>query len=130
MWCIICHSNLVDVNNVYNVLHGKNKGLLWNITKTMGHLLWKNMYLVNMWKRAKNATYCQCKKIKKGSKHTTRTLFKCNNYLILHFIKWAKSNQYSKCLVNVYNNVFNTLWKHLKKFETNLMNIEYPKTFS
>jgi hypothetical protein len=31
----------------------------------------------------------------------------------------AKSFQYLKCLVNV----FNTLWKHLKKFETNLMNI-------
>jgi hypothetical protein len=24
---------------------------------------------------------------------------------------------------------FNTLWKHLKKFETNLMNIEYQKHF-
>jgi hypothetical protein len=36
-------------------------------------------------------------------------------------------SQYSKCLVNVYNNVCNTLWKHLKKFQTNLMSIEYPK---
>jgi hypothetical protein len=129
MWCIVCHSNIVDVNNVHNVSHEKNKGLIWNITKTMGHLLWKNMYLMNMWKRARGATCCRCKKIKEGSKHTTRTHFKCNNCLILRFFKWTKSSQYLKCLVNVYNNVSNTLWKHLEKFETNLMNIEYPKTF-
>jgi hypothetical protein len=48
----------------------------------------------------------------------------CNNYLILHFLKC-----YLKCLVNIYNIVSNTLWKHLKKFETNLLSIDYPKRF-
>lgn len=43
--------------------------------------------------------------------------------------KSVKLSQYLKCLVNIYNNVFNILWKYLKKFETSLMGIEYPKTF-
>jgi len=46
-----------------------------------------------------------------------------------HTFLSAKSNQYLKCLVNIYNNVSNTLWKHLKFFETNLMSIKYPKAF-
>ncbi len=29
----------------------------------------------------------------------------------------------------LYNNVFNMLWEHVKKFEMNVMNIKYPKHF-
>jgi hypothetical protein len=64
----------------------------------------------------------------KGCCHTIKTHFKCNKCLTLYILS-VKSNQYLKCLVNVYNNVSNTLWKHLKKIKTNLMTIEYPKTF-
>jgi hypothetical protein len=56
---------------------------------------------------------------------TTSSVITIQFYISLN----AKSSQYLNCLVNVYNNVFNTLWKHLKKLETNLMNLEYPKTF-
>jgi hypothetical protein len=49
--------------------------------------------------------------------------------VLFYILKSAKSSQYLKCLVKVYNNVFNILWKYLKKFETNLMSIEYPETF-
>jgi hypothetical protein len=36
---------------------------LWTIIKNIEHLLWKNMYFMNMWKRARGGT-CQCKKFK------------------------------------------------------------------
>jgi hypothetical protein len=29
----------------------------------------------------------------------------------------------------LYNNEFNMLWEHVEKFEMNIMNIKYPKTF-
>lgn len=35
---------------------------LWTITKTMGHFIWKNMYLMNMWKRLQDGTCCCHKK--------------------------------------------------------------------
>jgi len=31
---------------------------LWTITKTMGHFLWKNMYIMNMWKRVEGGICC------------------------------------------------------------------------
>jgi hypothetical protein len=34
---------------------------LWAITKTMGHFLWKNMYLMNIWKRVEGETCCHKK---------------------------------------------------------------------
>jgi hypothetical protein len=37
---------------------------LWTITKTMGHFLWKNMYIMNMWKRVEGGICCCHKKLK------------------------------------------------------------------
>jgi len=31
--------------------------------------------------------------------------------------------------MNLYKNIFDVLWEHLEKFETNLMNMDYLKTF-
>ncbi len=42
------------------------------ITKTMGHHIWKNMYIMNMWKNATSKTYYWCKKLKEMDLNKTQ----------------------------------------------------------
>jgi hypothetical protein len=47
-----------------NVSHGKDKGLVNHNKNHMGHLIWKKMYFMNVWKNARGGTCSWCKKIK------------------------------------------------------------------
>jgi len=53
---------------------------------------------------------------------------RCDHYLIFHqgniYLSWCWNSW-----IDLYNNIFYVLCEHVRKFEMNPMNMEYPKTF-